>query len=169
MEPGDKSLRALGAGRHKTQSGEAKARLSFHFQPPFEAFYFLSTQGMATQGVKKICTVVGSDHFGPIPGVEVGTRRKSCGACDGEDLALSLSPFSIVWLGQQTKCFSLDVNHLFIIFLLISGCSVLDNCGTCAPCNNKNLKKKCVMRRCLALLADPRGKVSRRTFRKYDA
>ena len=40
-------------------------------------------------------------------------------------------------------------------FIGLTGCSVPNNCGTCAPCNNKNLKKKCVQRRCLALLAEP--------------
>ncbi len=33
-------------------------------------------QGMACQGRTKICSVVPSNHFGPIPGVEVGTMWK---------------------------------------------------------------------------------------------
>ena len=51
------------------------------------------------------------------------------------------------------------MNYLFSPLSL--GCSVPNNCGICAPCKNKNLKKKCVQRRCLALLAEPspRGKV----------
>ena len=31
---------------------------------------------MATQGVAKKCTIVGPEHFGPIPGVAVGTSWK---------------------------------------------------------------------------------------------
>lgn len=29
--------------------------------------------GMANVGCSKVCTIVPSDHFGPIPGIEVGT------------------------------------------------------------------------------------------------
>jgi len=40
-------------------------------------------KGMATQGVNKKCSVVASDHFGPIPGVEVGTNwRFRLGCCE---------------------------------------------------------------------------------------
>ena len=33
-------------------------------------------QGMACVGRQKVCNIVPSNHFGPIPGVEVGTLWK---------------------------------------------------------------------------------------------
>lgn len=36
----------------------------------------LLLQGMACVGRQKVCSVVPMNHFGPIPGVEVGTMWK---------------------------------------------------------------------------------------------
>jgi E3 ubiquitin-protein ligase UHRF1 len=38
--------------------------------------YVLTFQGMACVGRQKICNTVPPNHFGPIPGVEVGTLWK---------------------------------------------------------------------------------------------
>ena len=55
----------------------------FIYMPQKHLFYerqcimnFSALQGMACVGRQKVCNVVPPNHFGPIPGVEVGTMWK---------------------------------------------------------------------------------------------
>lgn len=59
-------------------------------------------KGMACVGRTKECTLVEKNHFGPIPGVEVGTCWK---------YRLQVNIFPNRYPNQYQKLFKLHINH----------------------------------------------------------